>query len=51
MPRCADVPPLDERLQDQPLHKDRCWLEVADKRRLRLVGDGIGLAIAEEAGA
>ncbi len=51
MPRCAEVPPLDARLEDHPLHKDRCWLEVGDKRRLRLVGDGIGLAIAQGAGA
>jgi hypothetical protein len=51
MPRCADVPPLDARLPDHPLHKDRCWLEVGDKRHLRLVGDGIGLAIAQGAGA
>jgi hypothetical protein len=51
MPRCAEVPPLEARLEDHPLHKDRCWLEVADKRRLRLVGEGIGLAMAEGAGA
>ncbi|HEY3702340.1 MAG TPA: ABC transporter ATP-binding protein [Acidimicrobiales bacterium] len=51
MPRCAEVPPLDARLPDHPLHKDRCWLEVGDKRRLRLVGDGIGLAITQGAGA
>jgi oligopeptide/dipeptide ABC transporter ATP-binding protein len=51
MPRCAEVPPLDARLEDHPLHKDRCWLEVGDKRRLRLVGEGIGLAVVQGAGA
>ncbi|HWC39237.1 MAG TPA: ABC transporter ATP-binding protein [Acidimicrobiales bacterium] len=51
MPRCAEVPPLEPRVPDRPLHLDRCWLDVADKRRLRLVGDGIGLALVEGQGA
>jgi hypothetical protein len=51
MPHCLDVPALEPRLDDHPFHQDRCWLDVADKRRLRLVGEGIGLRAAEEVGA
>jgi peptide/nickel transport system ATP-binding protein len=45
--RCVETPVLEARVPDQPGHCDRCWLEVAHKRRLRLVGDGIGLAAPE----
>ena len=31
----------------RPAHLDRCWLEPEEKRRLRQVGDQIGLASAE----
>ena len=42
------MPDLEARAGDNPGHCDRCWLEPAEKRRLRQVGDRIGLA-AEEA--
>jgi peptide/nickel transport system ATP-binding protein len=45
--RCSDTPTLEARLSDRPNHRDRCWLEISDKRRLRLVGEGIGLAAPE----
>ncbi len=45
--RCAEVPELASHLPDTPDHLDRCWLEVEQKRRLRMVGDQIGLAAAE----
>jgi peptide/nickel transport system ATP-binding protein len=44
---CAEVPELASHLPDTPDHLDRCWLEVEPKRRLRMVGDQIGLAAAE----
>ena len=37
--RCDDVPLLVSRLPDQPEHRDRCWLTIEEKRRLR-AGDG-----------
>jgi len=42
--RCEAPPPLELRLDDSPGHRDRCWLEPGDKRRLRLVGGQVGLA-------
>ena len=42
--RCAEVPELIARLPDAPDHLDRCWLEPERKRKLRVVGDQIGLA-------
>ena len=45
--RCAEVPELKARLPDAPDHLDRCWLEVEQKRKLRQVGDQIGLASPE----
>jgi peptide/nickel transport system ATP-binding protein len=42
--RCTDVPGLEARLSDAPTHLDRCWLEPERKRKLRQVGDQIGLA-------
>jgi oligopeptide/dipeptide ABC transporter ATP-binding protein len=44
---CRDVPPLAARVAEAPAHLDRCWLEVEQKRRLRQVGDQIGL-VSEE---
>jgi oligopeptide/dipeptide ABC transporter ATP-binding protein len=41
--RCREVPPLAARVAEAPAHLDRCWLEVEQKRRLRQVGDQIGL--------
>jgi oligopeptide/dipeptide ABC transporter ATP-binding protein len=45
--RCVEVPDLVARVSDMPEHLDRCWLEVEQKRALRVVGDQIGLASAE----
>jgi oligopeptide/dipeptide ABC transporter ATP-binding protein len=42
--RCTEVPDLAARLSDAPAHLDRCWLEPERKRKLRQVGDQIGLA-------
>jgi oligopeptide/dipeptide ABC transporter ATP-binding protein len=54
-PRCphafakcrGEVPALEARLPGVPGHLDRCWLGIADKRRLRVVGERIGLASEE----
>jgi peptide/nickel transport system ATP-binding protein len=46
--KCAEVPALESRLREAPEHYDRCWLEPADKRKLRQVAeDEIGLASPE----
>jgi peptide/nickel transport system ATP-binding protein len=45
--RCREVPELAARAPEAPGHLDRCWLEVGQKRRLRQVGDQIGLASEE----
>jgi peptide/nickel transport system ATP-binding protein len=42
--RCTEVPALAARLSEAPAHFDRCWLEPERKRKLRVVGDQIGLA-------
>jgi peptide/nickel transport system ATP-binding protein len=42
--KCPEVPDLAARIPDVPGHLDRCWLEPAQKRSLRQVGDQIGLA-------
>jgi peptide/nickel transport system ATP-binding protein/oligopeptide transport system ATP-binding protein len=42
--RCPQVPDLAARTPEAPNHLDRCWLEVDRKRKLRQVGDQIGLA-------
>jgi peptide/nickel transport system ATP-binding protein/oligopeptide transport system ATP-binding protein len=42
--RCAEPPPLERRLPDQPGHLDRCWLEPEPRRELREVEGRIGLA-------
>ncbi len=41
--RCEEVPALESRLPDAPEHKDRCWLEVTDKRSKREIDGRIGL--------
>jgi oligopeptide/dipeptide ABC transporter ATP-binding protein len=41
--RCSEVPALESRLPESPEHKDRCWLDVADKRVKREVEGRIGL--------
>jgi peptide/nickel transport system ATP-binding protein len=45
--RCTEVPELKGHLPDAPSHLDRCWLETAQKRELRKVGDQIGLRTEE----
>jgi peptide/nickel transport system ATP-binding protein len=45
--RCIEVPELKARLTEAPAHLDRCWLEPERKRKIRQVGDQIGLASAE----
>ena len=44
--KCMETPELTGRLQDAPGHLDRCWLEAEQKRKLRVVGEQIGLASA-----
>jgi peptide/nickel transport system ATP-binding protein len=42
--KCVEVPPLEERLEGQPGHCDRCWLTPDEKREKREVRPGeIGL--------
>jgi hypothetical protein len=41
------VPELKARVPEQPSQLDRCFLDPEQKRRLRRVGDRIGLASAE----
>jgi peptide/nickel transport system ATP-binding protein len=45
--RCPEVPDLAARVAEAPDHLDRCWLEPAQKRSLRQIGDQIGLATGE----
>jgi len=42
--KCTEIPPLESHRPDRPESRDRCFLSVEDKRRLRMVGDRIGLA-------
>jgi peptide/nickel transport system ATP-binding protein len=42
--RCRLEPAFEPRVTDAPGHLDRCWLELADKRRRRRVDGQIGLA-------
>jgi peptide/nickel transport system ATP-binding protein/oligopeptide transport system ATP-binding protein len=42
--KCPKVPPLEARVSDAPEHLDRCWLDVAEKRKRREVEGRIGLA-------
>ncbi len=46
--RCGEVPELAAHLPNAPDHLDRCWLSPEQKRKLRVVGDQIGLAAPEE---
>ena len=46
--RCGEVPPLAAHSRERPEHRDRCWLDVAEKRRRRVVGGDIGLAGGKE---
>jgi oligopeptide/dipeptide ABC transporter ATP-binding protein len=41
--RCPEVPGLEARLPGSPGHRDRCWLELEDKRSKREVQGRIGL--------
>ena len=45
--RCTEDPALIAAIPDRPEHLDRCWLELEQKRKLRVVGDQIGLASPE----
>jgi peptide/nickel transport system ATP-binding protein len=45
--KCTEIPELTSRLPEAPEHLDRCWLEVAQKRELRQLGDQIGLRTKE----
>jgi len=46
------IPPLESQVDSAPGHKDRCWLSLEDKRKLREVEPGeIGLAAPAEAEA
>jgi oligopeptide/dipeptide ABC transporter ATP-binding protein len=45
--RCTEVPELAARVPEAPEHLDRCWLDVEQKRTLRVVRDQIGLATGE----
>ncbi len=47
--RCTEVPELVARNPDRPEQLDRCFLALEQKRRLRQVGDQIGLASPEPA--
>jgi peptide/nickel transport system ATP-binding protein/oligopeptide transport system ATP-binding protein len=41
--RCTEVPELAANDPSEPDHRDRCWLELAEKRKRRVVGERIGL--------
>jgi oligopeptide/dipeptide ABC transporter ATP-binding protein len=41
--KCSELPDLQARLAEAPAHRDRCWLEPAQKRQLRQVEGRIGL--------
>ena len=44
---CTDDPTLSAHIPGNAEHLDRCWLELEQKRTLRMVGDQIGLASPE----
>jgi peptide/nickel transport system ATP-binding protein/oligopeptide transport system ATP-binding protein len=46
--KCTEVPELVNRVPDRPECRDRCFLEVDEKRRRRMVGDQIGLAAPDK---
>jgi peptide/nickel transport system ATP-binding protein len=41
--KCSALPTLEARVEDAPGHRDRCWLEPAQKSALRQVEGRIGL--------
>jgi oligopeptide/dipeptide ABC transporter ATP-binding protein len=43
--KCAELPPLEERVPQAKGHADRCWLDPKDKKRLREVEGRIGLEV------
>ncbi|HEX3561413.1 MAG TPA: ABC transporter ATP-binding protein [Solirubrobacterales bacterium] len=43
--KCSELPPLGQRLGTAKGHADRCWLDPADKKKLREVGGRIGLEV------
>jgi peptide/nickel transport system ATP-binding protein len=45
--KCTEDPPLTSSVPENPEHLDRCWLELEAKRKLRVVGEQIGLASSE----
>jgi peptide/nickel transport system ATP-binding protein/oligopeptide transport system ATP-binding protein len=45
--RCTETPELKASSSEAPKHLDRCWLELEQKRKLRQLGDQIGLASPE----
>ncbi|HEY5428849.1 MAG TPA: oligopeptide/dipeptide ABC transporter ATP-binding protein, partial [Solirubrobacteraceae bacterium] len=45
--KCTEIPPLANRVPERPECLDRCFLEPAQKRTLRQVGERIGLASPE----
>jgi peptide/nickel transport system ATP-binding protein/oligopeptide transport system ATP-binding protein len=45
--KCTDDPPFKAGVPGEPEHLDRCWLELEQKRKLRVVGDQIGLSSPE----
>jgi peptide/nickel transport system ATP-binding protein len=48
---CANVPPLESRIDGAPEHRDRCWLSGDEKRTKREVQPGeIGLGAKEGVG-
>jgi len=45
--KCKELPALEHRLPKAPGHLDRCWLDSADKKKLREVDGRIGLESPE----
>ena len=45
--QCTSIPELAARAEQAPGHLDRCWLDLEQKRTLRVVGDQIGLRATE----
>jgi peptide/nickel transport system ATP-binding protein len=45
--KCTEVPELINRVPGREDSRDRCFLELEQKRKLRVVGDQIGLAAPE----
>jgi peptide/nickel transport system ATP-binding protein len=41
--KCGERPVLEARLEESPGHRDRCWLQPAQKRELRTIEGRIGL--------